>query len=458
MFFQQENLKPGSLIVKCEPFAYILSQKLSDVVCDSCLRRSTSALLKCASCKHVRYCDKRCQRNGWTDHKHECQYIAKIQPRVPPDTIRLIARIVIKLRNGGAKIQGQLPDGQKRTFFDLEPHHKEILEDKQKMAAFNEYFKVLQHFMPQDLPSKDDIWEIFCRTSINSFNLMDDDYTSQGIGLYLEASIFDHSCEPNAFAVFQGKTLEVRYIGPNELPGPVNCSQDIRISYCSPLKDTPTRQKILRESYYFTCHCSKCNRDPDTLDLYKNGSLKCAKCGKAVPIPKEIRPKNLKCRQCHFEVTPEKLKDFSLSKQILTKLSDSLVREERPLSKSGLAVIHSAEEVVHPYDLTLLVCLEKASLAELDHKDFRAALKTSLAQMKAYQFYYPSFHVNMGVVHMRIGKLASHLGHIKFASQHLEKAEEQLFITHGSNHTLYQRDLVPLLRDAHQELRNFGAQ
>lgn len=404
----------------------------------------------------MRYCNKRCQRSGWTDHKYECQYIAKIQPRIPPDTIRLIARIVIKLRNGGARIVGRLPDGQNRTFFDLEPHYREILADKKKMAVFNEYFNVLQHFIPEDLPTKDDIWEIFCRTSINSFNLMDDEYISQGIGLYLEASIFDHSCEPNAFAVFHGKTLEVRYTGSKELSGPINCSQDIRISYCSPLKDTPTRQKILKERYYFTCQCVKCSRDPETLDLYKNGSLKCGYCSQAVPIPKEIRPKGIKCGQCQFEVTPEKLQEFSLSKQLLTKLSDSLIKDERPLSKSGLAVIHSAEEVVHPYDLTLLVCLEKASLAELDSGDFRAALKTSLAQMKAYQFYYPSFHVNMGVVHMRIGKLANHLGHINFACQHLEKAEEQLFVTHGSNHTLYQRDLVPLMRDVHEEMRNYG--
>ena len=34
---------------------------------------------------------------------------------------------------------------------------------------------------------------------------MDDEYQPIGIGLYLAASVFDHSCNPNAAVVFKGK-------------------------------------------------------------------------------------------------------------------------------------------------------------------------------------------------------------------------------------------------------------
>ena len=56
-----------------------------------------------------------------------------------------------------------------------------------------------------ELPSKPEILEIYGRVLINSFNIMDDEYQPIGIGLYLAASVFDHSCNPNAAVVFSGK-------------------------------------------------------------------------------------------------------------------------------------------------------------------------------------------------------------------------------------------------------------
>lgn len=47
---------------------------------------------------------------------------------------------------------------------------------------------------------------------INSFNILDNDMNSIGTGIYLTASILDHSCEPNAVAVFEGTTIHIRTI------------------------------------------------------------------------------------------------------------------------------------------------------------------------------------------------------------------------------------------------------
>lgn len=45
---------------------------------------------------------------------------------------------------------------------------------------------------------------------INSFNICDQEMNSLGTGMYLAASILDHSCEPTAVATFNGTTLSVR--------------------------------------------------------------------------------------------------------------------------------------------------------------------------------------------------------------------------------------------------------
>lgn len=45
---------------------------------------------------------------------------------------------------------------------------------------------------------------------INGFTILDPEMLSVGTGIYLGTSILDHSCEPNAVAVFHGTTINIR--------------------------------------------------------------------------------------------------------------------------------------------------------------------------------------------------------------------------------------------------------
>lgn len=45
---------------------------------------------------------------------------------------------------------------------------------------------------------------------INSFNICDEELKSLGTGIYLGASILDHSCNPNVVAIFKGALLNIR--------------------------------------------------------------------------------------------------------------------------------------------------------------------------------------------------------------------------------------------------------
>lgn len=45
---------------------------------------------------------------------------------------------------------------------------------------------------------------------VNSFNICNQEMQSIGVGIYLGASIIDHSCQPNALATFEGTTLIIR--------------------------------------------------------------------------------------------------------------------------------------------------------------------------------------------------------------------------------------------------------
>lgn len=44
---------------------------------------------------------------------------------------------------------------------------------------------------------------------INAFNILDNNLNTIGTGIYLAASVLNHSCVPNATATFDGTTLRV---------------------------------------------------------------------------------------------------------------------------------------------------------------------------------------------------------------------------------------------------------
>lgn len=47
---------------------------------------------------------------------------------------------------------------------------------------------------------------------INAFNILDDNLNTIGTGIYLGASVLNHSCAPNATATFDGTTLRIAAI------------------------------------------------------------------------------------------------------------------------------------------------------------------------------------------------------------------------------------------------------
>ena len=54
------------------------------IVCSTCETPQTETLklMTCDQCKSVQYCDKKCQKKHWKEHKKDCKYLlAKISAR-----------------------------------------------------------------------------------------------------------------------------------------------------------------------------------------------------------------------------------------------------------------------------------------------------------------------------------------------------------------------------------------
>jgi [histone H3]-lysine4/36 N-trimethyltransferase SMYD len=62
------------------------------------------------------------------------------------------------------------------------------------------------------MPSIAELISIYGKMCTNRFGITTDFQNDIGIGIYLGPSIIDHSCKPNAIAVFEGTTIVVRTI------------------------------------------------------------------------------------------------------------------------------------------------------------------------------------------------------------------------------------------------------
>lgn len=55
---------------------------------------------------------------------------------------------------------------------------------------------------------------------INAFNILDNNLNTIGTGIYLAASVINHSCVPNAAAIFDGTLLRIGAVADIEHTDP----------------------------------------------------------------------------------------------------------------------------------------------------------------------------------------------------------------------------------------------
>ncbi|CAK1548106.1 unnamed protein product [Leptosia nina] len=272
-------VKAGDLLLMEEPFAYTLSSKESGKRCDHCFQNCR--VLKCSGCQFVYYCGKSCQREAWSEHKWECANFKRVAPKVVPDGARMLAKIINRLRRGdGNSYKAFYTPTSFRMWKDLMSHYSDLKKDKKRMDHFTTLGVVLYEFLKDiSLPNTVDLIGLYGRMVINSFTILDIDMNSIGTGIYIAASIIDHSCNPNAVATFDGKTINIRAI--RDMPK-LDWKQ-IRISYIDLMKTPFERQMELLENYYFVCDCDRC-MDKDQLKYLHAAKCLNMKCDNPVNI------------------------------------------------------------------------------------------------------------------------------------------------------------------------------
>ncbi|XP_070590180.1 histone-lysine N-methyltransferase SMYD3 isoform X3 [Erythrolamprus reginae] len=247
-----QAVKAGESLYHSAPFAYIVSKKRLGGVCEDCLRRN-ERLLKCSQCKVAKYCGVHCQKKAWLDHKRECKCLKDIDPNFPPDSVRLVGRIIFKV----LRRQSVCPSEELYSLSDLQSNVDELSEDMKEglrhlAKTLQLYLKVEIQDVSQLLPDLD-VFQIFAKVTSNCFTISNGEMQEVGVGLYPSMSLLNNSCDPNCVVIFEGPQLHLRSIREMHL------GEELTISYTETVMPTLERQKTLKRQYCFECDCIMCS-------------------------------------------------------------------------------------------------------------------------------------------------------------------------------------------------------
>ncbi|KAI9728269.1 MAG: hypothetical protein M1834_007762 [Cirrosporium novae-zelandiae] len=284
--FASKDLSSGDSIISISrPLFAVLDTPRLEEACSNCFTwvprsaigsrgdgKEEVVLRACTGCRVVRYCGKgtclkwgellvmslglnppiqACQTEAWkTVHKHECKIFKHLQPKILPNSPRLVVQAILchekgslsdELYNALMKLLGHL-----EGFRNAEPEGDTHPWERLCLIA-----QAAKTYSGTKL-SEEMVMEIVGKTLVNTLTLVTPTYDPIGLCLDPLVSLINHSCRPNAVISFSGPRLSIRSIAP------IKKDEQITISYIDCTEPFKRRQHELTSKYFFTCKCKEC--------------------------------------------------------------------------------------------------------------------------------------------------------------------------------------------------------
>ncbi|KAL0086108.1 hypothetical protein F4703DRAFT_1980532 [Phycomyces blakesleeanus] len=274
-----EPLSRGSIITTSQPLATVTLQANRNEFCNYCFKKPQAMspkvmpLQRCTQCRAAYFCNVSCFKNAWLGyHQFVCKASStsasnKAASSEDPDTLdaEMLERVALNVGRYNQKEKndrdafGEEGERQEETvdvtmeaFLSLMGH----VEDQPK-NVLNRYKRIADGVLKKPYIaslglSQQQLVEFLCWFQCNNFSIQDNQMFTIGEGTYPVASLFNHSCRPNAVAMFDGALLNIRAIV--DIPS----GEEVTIAYIDAAHSRTVRQKTLREKYFFNCDCVRC--------------------------------------------------------------------------------------------------------------------------------------------------------------------------------------------------------
>ncbi|KAI0287197.1 SET domain-containing protein [Russula brevipes] len=374
--YAKERLKRGGTIFSTKPPVYVLSTKNLEHLCSSCVSPAPPAGLKrCTRCKSVWYCDAACQSIDWALHKKECaamQRWAAGAPSpdvaIPAEPIRCLGRVLWgKQKRGLNSVWTREVDAMQSHRTSLPP---EAAESHTHLAhAVIRYLGLTapEELVPFGIDSAAGIVDLVSRFATNSITLTSPSLAPLGVCVSPLVALVNHSCDPNAVAVFprsskdhasqepEVQVIAIRDISPGE---------EVFTSYIDTTLPRDQRQAALSATYNFSCQCQLCSQPPEP---DPREAIACPKdCGGACLFPSEEDPLT-RCVNCKSAVssTDAVLDALRIGQEALqkaTQLQFSDLSKALQLTTNVIPILTSATALPSSHPLLALTRLHQSLL------------------------------------------------------------------------------------------------
>lgn len=297
-------LPANAVVCREEPLVWTIAAECAGRVCDACFKYDRTDILrpmplKCSSCSLVAFCSPACEelaQNTW--HRWECEAYRKLNAEMSVDSdtdpsagfcvyltqcrflIRMasimahdpVARASILSQVGDAStlpgIQRDLVDEVRGTIVRCTSRDLwgAVGADLLHLAALdvNNSFGVY-YTQPEWLSGVED------RTHRTSGPLRDDRLFA--FGQLPLSSLLNHSCIPNCYKEWSGRTLYLRTLHA------VPAGAELTHCYVTPNLNSSRRQEELRCNHLFDCRCRRCTDVEADLDFTEVFVCHDARCG-----------------------------------------------------------------------------------------------------------------------------------------------------------------------------------
>ncbi|XP_042041043.1 histone-lysine N-methyltransferase ASHR1-like [Salvia splendens] len=426
--FAARDFSPGEVILSENPYVCVPNKNK----CEWCF--SSTNLKKCSGCRVIWYCSSECQRSDWKLHSAECRVLSKVdKQRVNSLTpsLRLMSKLCVKRK---LEIEKVIPTSATESYKYVEAlvSHMSDINEKQLLL-----YAQMANLVNLILPCPDfeinvkEIAENFSKLACNAHTISDSELRPHGTGLYPFISIINHSCLPNSVLVFEGRLAVVRAM--QHIPK----GTEVLISYVDIAGSTLTRQKALKEQYYFTCACSRCIKLGQSDDIRESAVLEGYRCKDSQCdgfLLRDSDDKGFICQQCGLLREKEEITNITIKlKSMSEKASVLLSSGHKTEAIEAYKMIEELQlQLYQPLSISLMRNQETLIKIFMELQDWREALSYCRLTIPAYERVYPRSYPLVGLQYYMCGKFEWLLGETEAAVRSLMKALDILRVTHGT--------------------------
>ncbi|KAL2231959.1 UNVERIFIED_CONTAM: Histone-lysine N-methyltransferase ASHR1 [Sesamum indicum] len=454
---------PGEVIISENPYVCVpnKNKESPQSKCEWCF--SSRNLKKCSACHVVWYCSSKCQKSDWKLHSVECRALSKIDKdrlKSLTPSIRLMVRLYIrrKLENEKSRYNQPIDNDVFAARFSrllswttTSMWSPWFLVDEKQLVLYAQMANLVNLILqwPDSEVNIKEIAESFSKLACNAHTICDSELRPLGTGLYPVISIINHSCLPNSVLVFEGRLAVVRAM--QHIPK----GTEVLISYVEIAGSTITRQKALKEQYFFTCTCPRCMKLGQSDDIQESATLEGYRCKDSKCngfLLRDSDNKGFICQQCGLLRDKEEIKNITNEVKLISeKASTSFSSGHKAEASVAYKMVEELQmKLYHPFSINLMRTRETLLKIFMELQEWKEALLYCRLTIPVYERVYPRCHPLLGLQYYMSGKLEWLLGETEAAVRSLTKALDILRITHGTL-TPFMLELLSKLEEARAE-------